>query len=167
MFLLGPLRTTALLALLYSIACNALTFASTALVIAADADVAGSASYLLEGYGIAHETFLVPRTNTPLPSLESSSGGGNYGLFLILSEVNVDGESRLTDDQWESLWAYQRKYGVRMVHINVSPSANFGVKLELSSGCCADGVEQNITLVESTATKEFPNAGLKCVFIST
>lgn len=151
------------LILLLSSITNALTFKATALVIAVDYDNADLGRYVFDGYGIPYEILEVPHTNIALPTLESSSGG-NYGLFVMVSEAMVNGTSSLSDEQWESLWSYQRKYAVRMVHINVSPGVAYGTQLASAGGCCDALVEQNITLVESVATKEFPNAGLKCVF---
>jgi hypothetical protein len=141
---------------------NGLLFNSTALIIATDAAEANKASYILTGYGIGYETLLVPQSNTPFPTLESSDGG-NYGLFVVYSKAVANGTSRLTDDQWESLWSYQRKYLVRMIHLGAIPDAGFGVKTVSSGGCCENGVEQNITLIEEVAANEFPNAGLKFV----
>jgi hypothetical protein len=139
---------------------DALTFNSTVLVIGTDAASANKASYLLDGYGIGYETLVLGEENTPLPSLESSFGG-NYGLVVVVAQAIVNDTSRLTDAQWETLWAYQRKFSVRMIHMDVGPSTEFGVLAVDNDGCCDDGIEQNVTLIEEIATKEFPNAGLK------
>jgi hypothetical protein len=141
---------------------SGLVFNSTALIIATASDDAIRASYILTGYGIGYEASLVPKVDTPLPTLESSDGG-NYGLFVVYAKTVVNGTSMLTNDQWEALWSYQRKYSVRMVHLNAIPDSGFGAQTISSGGCCDDNVEQNIALIEDVAASEFPNAGLKFV----
>jgi hypothetical protein len=137
-----------------------LVYNSTALIVASDAEDLDSAAYLLTGYGIAHEELQVPEGGTDLPTLESGNGG-NYGLFVLVSQVKYDGDSdsSLTTDQWNSLYDYQIKYGVRMVQMAVAPSSTFGVT-QVGS-CCNDNEEQNITLISSVQSSEFPTAGLK------
>jgi hypothetical protein len=139
---------------------SALTFNSTVLVVCIDAVTGDQASYLFNGYGIGYETSILSDIGAPLPILETSNGG-NYGLFVVVGRAISNGTSRLTSNQWESLWSYQRKYGIRMVHINVSPDVQFGTQLIDDGGCCDEGVEQNMTLVGDVAAREFPNAGLK------
>lgn len=149
-----------LLSLLFSVS-NALIFNSTALILAVDDISLDHGTYLLNGYGITYEGLKVPQTGITLPTLETSAGG-NYGLFVIVAQVQYTGKSALTTDQWNTLYAYQLKYKIRMVHLNVVPSSEFGV--EYVDACCGDGVEQNFTLVGDVQTKEFPTAGLRSVF---
>ena len=141
---------------------HGLLYNSTALIIAAHIDDANEASYILKGYGIGYETSLVPQADTPLPTLESSDGG-KYGLFVVYAKTVINGTSMLRDDQWEALWSYQRKYSVRMVHLNVLPDAGFGAQTISTGGCCDGNVEQNVTLIENVAASEFSYAGLKFV----
>lgn len=152
-------RWTAAVLLSYVISLSqALFFNSTALVIGADDSTLNDGWYLLDGYGIAFELLQVPQSGVSLPALETG-GNGNYGLFVINAGVQYAGKSALTTDQWNMLYAYQIKYGVRMVQIDVIPSDDFGT-VSLGS-CCDNSTEQNLTLVMETQAKEFPTAGLR------
>ncbi|PGH09663.1 hypothetical protein AJ79_05629 [Helicocarpus griseus UAMH5409] len=130
------------------------------LIIAGDETAAQQASSGLTAYGIPFTYLLVPREGAELPELESTNG--NFGGILVASEVSYDfGQegfrSALTADQWNQLYAYQVKYGVRMVQYDVWPDEKkFQARAE--GGCCASGVEQLISL---TDTSDFPSAGLK------
>lgn len=133
-------------------------YTSTALVLGTDDQTTNQASYILNGYGIGFENLEITQHAQSLPTLESSAGG-KYGLFIIVSQLIVNGTSLLTETQWGTLYEYQIKYGVRMVHLDVYPSTEFGVKA--IGSCCGDGIERKLTLVDSVAAKEFPSAGLK------
>ncbi|KAK2748412.1 hypothetical protein FQN55_004350 [Onygenales sp. PD_40] len=129
------------------------------LIIATDELAAQQASNGLVAYGIPFTYLLVPQEGADLPELESDHG--NFGGIVVASEVSYDfGEngfqSALTTDQWNQLYAYQIKYGVRMVQYDVWPDAQYNV--EATSGCCDEGVEQ---LISFTDTSDFPTAGLK------
>jgi hypothetical protein len=136
------------------------TIRSTILVIARDSVTSYSASSGLNDYGIPYEVLLVPSTGTTLPVLNTSSTSGNYGGIVILSEVSypyANGQyaSALTQAQWNTLFAYQTAFGVRMVRLDVVPSSATGTKT--LNGCCASGVEQFINVND---TSSFPTAGL-------
>ncbi|RDW68152.1 hypothetical protein BP6252_09548 [Coleophoma cylindrospora] len=160
------LRTvcSAVVALLFSGLAQANSYKSTALVLALDDITIVEATYLLEGYGIPWDGIEFTQTGQNLPMLEASDVG-YYGLFIIVAQLYSNGASLLTDERWQELYDYQVKYGVRMVHLNVAPSSDFGVKA--IGSCCSDGAEQNLTLVDGIAAKEFPTAGLKTADMST
>ncbi|KAK0106108.1 hypothetical protein ONS95_004612 [Cadophora gregata] len=137
-----------------------LTAKSTFLVIARDATVAYSAKSGLNDYGIAFEVFIVPAGGATLPVLTSPTRVGNYGGIVILSEVsyaNSAGEyvSALTDAQWNSLYEYQRTFGIRMVRLDVVPGAATGTRV---LGSCCDGTVEQLLAVNDTSA--FPGAGL-------
>src|ERR1700737_2380156 len=101
----------------------------TALVIAKDATTGGEATSILEGYGAPYQLLAVPQQGTALPTLATTNGGstvGNFGLIIVLAQVsyNYGGTtgwaSSLTTFQWNALYAYQVKYGVRMIQTNIS-----------------------------------------------
>ncbi|CAI4213487.1 unnamed protein product [Parascedosporium putredinis] len=136
----------ALLALQAALA-SALSTSSTVLIFARDEDSGKSGSYGLRGYGIPYEIVI-----------------GIYGGFIVLSEVGYDYEnqwrSALTDEQWQVLYDYQGQFGVRMVRLDVFPSAAFGTKTQhpVGGGCCEEGQDQLVSITNSTA---FPTANLK------
>lgn len=137
------------------------TLSSTVLVIARDSASAYSAYSGLNGYGIPYQILLVPQAGAALPVLNSSSMSGNFGAIVILSEVSYNYgaagfQSALTTAQWATLFAYQTSFGVRMVRLDVFPSADSGTTA--LGGCCGTGVEQLVSISNSAA---FPTAGLK------
>jgi hypothetical protein len=137
------------------------TVSSTVLVIARDSASAYSAYSGLNAYGIPYQILLVPQTGAVLPVLNSSSTSGLFGAIVILSEVSYDYgatgfQSALTAAQWDSLFAYQTSFGVRMVRLDVFPSADSGTTA--IGDCCGTGVEQLLSISDNTA---FPTAGLK------
>lgn len=105
-----------------------------------------------------YDTLIVPETGTDLPPLETSEGG-NYGLFIIVAQAMYNGISAITNNQYNALYAYQIKYGVRMVNVDVFPTPGFGA--ETVAGCCLDGSEQNVTLLPNAQADFFPTAGLR------
>lgn len=133
------------------------TIQATVLVIARDSVSASSAASGLNAYGIPFQILLVPSTGAALPTLNSSAGG-NYGGIIIESQVayqyNTTYASALTQDQWNTLYAYQIAYGVRMVQYNVYPGPLFGATA--LGGCCDTGVEQWIAF---SNTSGFTQAG--------
>ncbi|TVY83390.1 hypothetical protein LSUE1_G003677 [Lachnellula suecica] len=143
-------------------AVTATSVSSTVLIFARDLASSYSAYSGLNGYDIPYQVVLVPQTGTTLPTLNSSSISGNYGAIVILSEVsydygNVTGfQSALTAAQLATLYQYQISFGVRMVRLDVFPSADSGTTT--IGGCCDSGVEQ---LVSISSTAEFPTSGLK------
>ena len=164
---------------------DAITVSGTILVLAQDEATTASGTSGLRGYGIPYEVLVVPEDGAELPELSSAEGEGNYGGFVVLNEVGYDYEdgwrSALTSEQWEEIWEYQTSFGVRLVHLNVFPSSEYG-KCSLLSvalpcclaanstalgvttfnpsglGCCDEGVDQTIYL---TDTSEFPTANMK------
>lgn len=157
---------------LLSRAVTATTVSSTVLVIARDTASAYQGYAGLNGYGIPYQILTVPQGNVPggatLPPLNSSATVGNFGAIVVLSEVSYDYGtsgylSALTSAQWDQLYAYQLNYGVRMVRHDVYPGDTVGASAinAPNGGCCADGVEQLVSISNATG---FPTAGLKmCV----
>jgi hypothetical protein len=138
------------------------TIESTALVIARDAASAYSAYSVLNDHGIPYSLLIVPQSGVNLPSLNDSTTKGNFGLIVVLSEVSYDFggtlgfQSALTADQWGTLFNYQSAFGVRMVRLDVFPSADIGT--EALGGCC-DGTEEQLISVSDDSA--FPTAGLR------
>lgn len=138
------------------------TVQSTILVIARDQSSANSASSGLNGYGIPFQTLIVPQSGTTLPALNSSSTVGNFGGIIVASGIAYDyggttgWQSALTQDQWNTLYAYQTAFGVRMVQYDVYPQPQYGTSV--LGGCCNSGVEH---LVSFSNTTGFPQAGIK------
>ena len=135
---------------------------STILILARDAGVAASATSGLNGYGIPYEVVLIPQAGTTLPTL-STSAGGNYGGIIVEGQISYDmgggnWQSAITQAQWDSMYAYQTTYGVRMIQFDVYPQPMFGTTVVNGGGCCAAGAEQ---LVSFTNTAAFPSAGIK------
>lgn len=134
---------------------------STVLVIARDTASAYSAYSGLNDHAIPYFVQIVPPSGASLPSLNTSTTTGNYGLIVIVSEVsylnNNTGsyQSALTDAQWASLYNYQVSFGVRMVRLDVAPSVATGTTS--LGGCCTKG-DQLVSISNSTS---FPTAGLK------
>jgi hypothetical protein len=131
------------------------------LVIARDAASAYSAYSGLKGYGIPYQLLLVSQNGATLPTLNNSALLGNFGAIIVLSEVSYDyGDdgflSALTSAQWLALYTYQVAFGVRMVRLDVYPSADSGT-VALGSCCDSDSQEQ---LVSINDTKAFPTSGL-------
>jgi hypothetical protein len=135
---------------------------STVLIFARDTASAYSAYSGLNGYGIPYQVVVVPQAGITLPALTSSATAGNYGAIIILSEVSYDYggtigfASALTAAQFTTLYKYQVDFGVRMVRLDVFPTADFGTTA--LGGCCNTGVEQ-LVYISNAAT--FPTAGLK------
>jgi hypothetical protein len=139
---------------------TAATVKSTVLVLAVDAAAAASAYSGLNAYGIPYQVLLVPQSGVTLPVLNTTAGG-NFGGIIIASGVpydyGADGwHSALTDAQWNTLYAYQLAYGVRMVQYDVYPQPQYGTTP--TGGCCGAGVEHLISFSNTTA---FTQAGIK------
>ena len=136
------------------------TVSSTALVIARDKASAYSAYSGLNDRGIPYQILLVPASGANLPTLNSSATRGNYGLIVVLSEVSYNKggtlgyQSALSASQWQTLYNYQIAFGVRMVRLDSTPSADTGTTN--LGGCCVG--EQLVSISNSAA---FPGAGLK------
>lgn len=131
---------------------------STVLVIARDATSAYSAYSGLNDRGIPYSVLVVPQAGATLPSLNDTTTHGNYGLIVVLSEVSYNYgtkgfASALTAAQWASLYSYQISFGVRMVRLDVAPSADTGTQ---SLGACCTG-EQLISISNASS---FLQAGL-------
>lgn len=106
------------------------TVDGTVLVLGRTTAEAEMAAAGLKGYGIAYETVAVPQTGFQLPQLNSSAELGNYGGIVMLSEVSYqysDGwHSAITTAQFDTIYTYQVDFGVRMVRLDVFPTAEFG-----------------------------------------
>jgi len=134
----------------------------TILVIANDVYSAETVTLGLDGYGIPHQSLLVPQTGTTLPVM-SSGGSGAFGGIVVVGEVGYqypDGwYSALSRSQWKELYSYQEKFGVRMVRLNAYPLSKFGAETAIAGvGCCDAGEEQ---LVSITDDSDFPTANIK------
>ena len=144
-----------------------------ALVLAISTNDADSATAILQGYGAPFNLIMVPQEGIALPTLETTTQCnepvGLYGMIVIISQLAFDygGDigfaSALNSSQWDTLHAYQVKYGVRMVQLNQFPSSVEGVDVVAPGGCCASE-EQLVTL---TNTDFIPSAGLKPIGLST
>ncbi|KAK6537992.1 hypothetical protein TWF694_010885 [Orbilia ellipsospora] len=136
---------------------------NTALIITPDQANADTVTGTMNGYGIPFEVLIVPQAGATLPQLNQTSGDGNYGLFLVISQVSYNygdaWRSALTTDQWNTIYDYQAIYGVRMIHINAYPSGQFGTSA--LGGCCNAGDDQTVTVDKGVAADQFPTAGLK------
>jgi hypothetical protein len=136
------------------------TISSTALVIARDKASAYSAYSGLNDRGIPYQILIVPASGANLPVLNDTAVHGNYGLIVVLSEVSynkggtIGYQSALSTSQWQTLYNYQVAFGVRMVRLDTTPSADTGTTN--LGGCC---VGDQLVYLSSTAA--FPSAGLK------
>ena len=105
------------------------TVGATILVFARDSVSGYSAFSGLNGYAIPYQLVAVPQTGITLPVLNTSATAGLYGGIVILSEVSYDYggttgfQSALTAAQLATLYQYQVSFGVRMVRLDVFPSA--------------------------------------------
>lgn len=135
----------------------------TILVFARDAASGASTVSGLLGYGIPYELILVPSTGITLPTLNSSLTAGNYGGIIVHGEVSYDlgtagWGSAITAAQWASIYAYQADFNVRLVRLDAYPGPDFGTTTAIAgAGCCNTGVEQLISISNSTG---FPTANL-------
>lgn len=134
---------------------------ATFLVFARDTASAYSAYSGLNDYGIPYELVIVPATGITLPKLKTSDTMGNYGGFVILSEVSYKNSagnwgSAITADQWQAMYDYQTAFGARMVRLDVVPSASSGTRVV---GSCCEGTQDQTIFVSDTS--QFPTAGLK------
>lgn len=115
---------------------SALTVKGTILVFARSQNESYSATAGLNAHGIPYELVIVPQAGITLPTLNSSDSAANYGGIVTLSELSYDfgndtWHSALTDVQMNQLYAYQAKFGVRMVRLDVYPDADFGVQMPI------------------------------------
>jgi hypothetical protein len=161
---MSPMRCFLGLSLIFSYLltlCSALYYNSTALVIGRTEDDLVNTFFILDAYGIKFETVMLPEGGGELPPLETD-GNGNYGLITVFANVDYSEGTVLKPEQWQTLWNYQVKYNVRMIHLDVYPSEDFGVS---NTGiCCNDtsSEEQFMQLTEEF-NREIPTAGLKYV----
>lgn len=106
------------------------TVDSTILIFARDDYSASTASSGLEGYGIPFQTVLVPQSGITLPALTGSDTEGRYGGIIVMGAVSYDYDgswrSAITQEQWDTLYEYQRDFHVRMVRIDEFPGPSFG-----------------------------------------
>ena len=171
-----------LIILTFSAIVNSLSVSNTILIFARDEGSAYTAYSGLEGYGIPYEVVIVPSGGTTLPTLgNNSTQTGNYGGIIVMGEVSYqysDGfRSALTSEQWQTIFAYQEDFGVRMARIDVYPTPEFSMftlsdyplayclheipgttPANSNPGCCTNGEEQLLSFTNTTA---FDTAGLK------
>jgi hypothetical protein len=174
------LRCCAILLVAWMVtATQALSMSNTILVFARDTASSYSLTSGFNGYGIPYQLVLVPQSGVTLPVLNSSFTQGNYGGFVVLSEVSYDygnnWSSALTPVQWQQLYDYQTTFGARMVRLDVYPgpgsgkypvaqdnnplTSGSGTTTAISgAGCCDSGVEQLVSISNATG---FPTANLK------
>lgn len=116
--------------LLASLAVAQHTVSNTMLVFARDSASGYSVTSGFNAYGIPYQLVIVPQAGIALPTLNSSTTAGNYGGIVVLSEVaysySTGWASALTTAQWTQLFNYQTAFGVRMVRLDVFPTADFG-----------------------------------------
>lgn len=109
---------------------DAVSVSGTILIFAQDEATSTAGSSGLRGYGIPYEVVIVPEDGIELPELSSSEEDGNYGGIVVLNEVGYDYEdgwrSAITQEQWDEIHEYQTSFGVRLVHLNVFPSSEYG-----------------------------------------
>ena len=132
------------------------------LILARDADGANSASAGLSAYGIPFEQVTIPKVGGPIPALNTTATEGKYSGIIVMDALSYgydDGwRSAVTEDQWNTIWAYQANFKVRMVRINEFPGPSFGAGLAGPGGCCDTSIEQ---LISFTDTSLFSTANLK------
>ena len=142
----------------------AATVDSKVLVLVREGDSPYSVVSGLQGYGIPYEVSYVPKTGFQLPTLNSSTSQGNYGGIISLSELayEYDGgvwNSGISNDQYNTIYAYQTVFGVRFVRIDAYPQPAFGTSpADQGVGCCGNDVEQLISLTNNTG---FASANVK------
>lgn len=126
---------TALLSLLTCVAQAAMSTKATVLLIVRDETGVNNTFTVLQGYGIPYRILEIPIGGSPLPALNSTPTMGNYGSIVVHNQIsynyapnNPAGEwrSALTQDQWNQIYAYQKAFKVRLVHLDVYPSPSFG-----------------------------------------
>jgi len=125
------------------------TVRSTFLVVADSITTSYSAYSGLNNYGIPYEILIPEGAVFTLPALNATATDGFYGGIVVMSDIGLNTE------QWNTLYAYQTSFGVRLVRLNGSPSSATGTK-QLGS-CCSQGQEQTISVNDTTG---FPTAGL-------
>jgi hypothetical protein len=151
---------------------NTLALYQTALVLATDASAATEAVSILEGYGQPTQVVAIPQAGITLPTLETidawNNSVGNFGLIIIMGLVPYDyggsigWASAITSEQWTELYAYQLKYGVRMIHLNGWGGSFPGVTLAPGPGGTYD--IQAVTLLDPSVV---PTAGLRAGNLTT
>ncbi|KAF2111199.1 hypothetical protein BDV96DRAFT_500153 [Lophiotrema nucula] len=135
------------------------TINNTILIFARDSTSSFAGYSILQGYGIPYQVVLVPSSGITLPQLNSSASHGNYGGIITLSELSYNYDagyaSALTPAQWDDLYAYQEAFNIRLVRLDVFPSAEFGVEEAEGGGT---SVDQPIYISDASS---FATAGLK------
>ncbi|KAK6348079.1 hypothetical protein TWF718_005897 [Orbilia javanica] len=144
------------------------------LILAPNQATAALTEQPLDGYGMAWDTFIVPKEGIDLPALTSNNSDGTitckYNVIAMHSQLSYDygtegWRSALTQAQMNQIYAYQVSCGVRMVHFNIWPG-NYAFGADAIGGCCNAGDDQNVTLIKAVADERFPSAGLNAVPLS-
>lgn len=135
------------------------SFSDTALVIAVSDAAADEAVSLLNQYNQTTQLLLFAQNGTALPPLETVNGSsdvGNFGLIIVIGLASYDyggttgWASAITADQWSQLYAYQLKYGVRMIHLDGYPGNFPGTALAVGPGGCCSAEDQAVYLLDTS-----------------
>ncbi|KAK6518147.1 hypothetical protein TWF506_005307 [Arthrobotrys conoides] len=144
------------------------TLLNNVLILAPDQATAALTEQPLDGYGMAWDTFIVPKGGIELPALTSNDTDGTitckYNIIAMHSQLSYDygdlgWRSALTQDQMNQIYAYQVSCNVRMVHFNIWPG-NYAFGADALGGCCNAGDVQDVTVIKEVADARFPSAGL-------
>lgn len=105
------------------------TYDMRILVVASDASDYGlsSARSILDQVGAPYEVLLAAHDPLDEQLLYHDNGDGRYQAVILTSNNlayfdGVNWASALTPDEWNTLWAYERHFGVRQVSLNSYPS---------------------------------------------
>jgi hypothetical protein len=126
-----------------------------------------AAKVTLEGLSLPYTSLIIPPSGF---AGNFTLTNGNQGLYSLIvfpeSEVVYKDslgtfKSVITATQWAQLAAYELRYKVRRVMMNIFPNSNYYATPQNPSnpGCCALGTERAIEW-DTTALTLAPNAGL-------
>ncbi|KAF3214108.1 hypothetical protein TWF679_004976 [Orbilia oligospora] len=147
------------------------TLLNNVLILAPDQSTAALTEQPLDGYGMAWDTFIVPKEGIELPALTSNNSDGSitckYNIIAMHSQLSYDygdlgWRSALTQEQMNQIYAYQVSCNVRMVHFNIWPG-NYAFGADAIGGCCDAADVQDVTVIKEVADARFPSAGLNSV----
>ena len=146
----------------------------TALVVATDSTAAAAAVEILQGYGQPLQLLTIPQNGAPLPPLETNNADGtsvgNYGLIVIVGLCAYDyggaigWKSAITTEQFNAIYTYQVKYGVRAIYLDSYPDWFEGVTVAPGPVGCCNSQEQYVYILNPSLV---PTAGLRVADMST